>query len=225
MFTVNAVHDRQTARRSHQSPSESGDSVKRIYLVGAAMAALLCAALTTAPAFATSAAKKPASVKTKTVVKNTLVTTNMTCSIKLATQIPSDDVTVTQGAASGTQSGSAGCAKPLFRGVQQDSFLQDDSGDLSGKYQQWYNAGSVYGMYTLTPEDTGPPTTTSFTAASYTGTITVTDGTGFFKQATGTGTLACATTDSAHYTCTEKLKLVQTVPATVTTKAKTKTKS
>jgi hypothetical protein len=222
MFTVSAVSDRQTARRSHQSSFESGDSVKRIYLVGAAMAALLCAALTTAPAFATSAATKPVSVKTKTVVKNTLVTTNMTCSIKLATQIPSNDVTVTQGAASGTQSGSAGCAKPLFSGVQRDSFVQDDTGDLSGNYQQWFNAGSIYGTYALTPGDTGPPTTTSFTAASYTGTITVTDGTGLFKKATGTGTLACATTDSAHYTCTEKLKLVQTVPVAVTVKSKAK---
>ena len=200
--------------------------MKRIYLVGAAMAALLCAALSTTPAFATSAATKPASAKAKTVVKNTLVTTKLTCDIKLATQIPSNDVTVTQGAASGTQTGTAGCGEPLFRGVEQDTFLQDDSGDLTGKYQQWFNAGSVYGTYALTPGDSGPPTTTSFTAASYTGTITVTNGTGVFKKATGTGTLACATTDSAHYTCTEKLKLVQTVPVTTkTTKTKTKTKS
>jgi len=39
--------------------------------------------------------------------------------------------------------------------------------------------------------------------------VTVTNGTGEFKKAAGTGTLACTTTDLAHYTCTEKLKLVQ----------------
>lgn len=196
--------------------------MKRFYLAGAAAAALLTAGLTTAPAFATSAAKKPVTVKTKTVVKNTAVTTKMTCDLKLATQIPSNDVTVTQGAESGTQDGRAGCAKPLFGGIEQATFLQDDSGDLTGKWQQWFNSGSVYGTYALTPEDTGPPTTTSFTSQSYTGTMTLTNGSGVFKKATGTATLACTTTDSAHFVCTEKLKLVQLVPVTVTVKSKSK---
>jgi hypothetical protein len=194
--------------------------VKRICLVGAAMAALLTAGIVTAPALATPAAKKPASVNKKPVTKLEPVKTTLTCTLKLVTQIPSNDVTVTQGAESGTQYGRAGCAKPLFSGVEQSSFLQDESGDLSGKYQQWFNAGSLYGTYMLTAEDTGPPTTTSFTNASYTGTVTVTNGTGFFKKAAGTGTLACVTTDLAHYTCTEKLQLIQQVLTTVTSKKK-----
>jgi hypothetical protein len=194
--------------------------VKRICLVGAAMAALLTAGIVTAPALATPAAKKPASVNKKPVTKLEPVKTTLTCTLKLVTQIPSNDVTVTQGAESGTQYGRASCAKPLFSGVEQSSFLQDESGDLSGKYQQWFNAGSLYGTYMLTAEDTGPPTTTSFTNASYTGTVTVTNGTGFFKKAAGTGTLACVTTDLAHYTCTEKLQLIQQVLTTVTSKKK-----
>jgi hypothetical protein len=185
--------------------------VKRIYLVGAAMAALLTAGIVTVPASASPAAKEHASAKTKPVTKLEPVKTTLTCSLKLVTQIPSNDVTVTQGADSGEQFGRAGCAKPLFSGVEQSSFLQDESGDLSGKYQQWFNAGSLFGTYTLTAQDTGPPTTTSFTNASYTGTITVANGTGLFKKATGTGTLACTTTDLAHYACTEKLKLIQQV--------------
>jgi len=194
--------------------------VKRICLVGAAMAALLTAGIVTAPALATPAATKPASVNKKPVTKLEPVKTTLTCTLKLVTQIPSNDVTVTQGAESGTQYGRAGCAKPLFSGVEQSSFLQDESGDLSGKYQQWFNAGSLYGTYMLTAEDTGPPTTTSFTNASYAGTVTVTNGTGFFKKAAGTGTLACVTTDLAHYTCTEKLQLIQQVLTTVTSKKK-----
>jgi hypothetical protein len=193
--------------------------VKRIFLVGAAMAALLTAGIVTAPASATPAAKKPASANKKPVTKLEPVKTTLTCTLKLITQIPSNDVTVTQGAESGTQYGRAGCAKPLFSGVEQNSFLQDESGNLTGKYQQWFNAGSVYGAYTLTAEDTGPPTTTSFTDASYTGTVTVTNGTGLFKKATGTGTLACTTTDLAHYACTEKLKLQQAL-TTATAKKK-----
>ena len=82
---------------------------------------------------------------------------------------------------------------------------------MSGRYQQWFNAGSVYGEYTLTAQDTGPPSTTSFTNASYRGTISVTNGTGLFRRTAGTGTLTCTTTDLAHYACTEKLKLVQQV--------------
>jgi hypothetical protein len=194
--------------------------VKRICLVGAAMAALLTAGIVTAPALASPAATKPASVNKKPVTKLEPVKTSLTCTLKLVTQIPSNDVTVTQGAESGTQYGRAGCAKPLFSGVEQDSFLQDESGDLSGKYHQYFNAGSLFGTYTLTAEDTGPPTTTSFTNASYTGTVTVTNSTGFFKKAAGTGTLACATTDLAHYTCTEKLKLIQQALTTATSKKK-----
>jgi hypothetical protein len=45
-------------------------------------------------------------------------------------------------------------------------------------------------------------------------------GTGFFRKATGTGTLVCATTDLAHYACTEKLKLIQQVLTPVTSKKK-----
>lgn len=194
--------------------------MKRICLVGAAMAALLTAGIVTAPASATPATKKPASVNKKPVTKLEPVKTTLTCTLNLVTQVPSNDVTVTQGAESGMQYGRAGCAKPLFSGAEEASFLQDQSGNLSGKYQQWFNAGSLYGDYTLTAQDTGPPTTTSFTNASYTGTVTVTNGTGFFKKATGTGTLACTTTDLAHYACSEKLKLVQQVLTTVTTKKK-----
>ena len=173
--------------------------MKRICLVGAAMAALLTAGVT-ASASATPAAKQPATVNTKPVTKLEPVKTTLTCTLKLVTQIPSDDVTVTQGADSGTQYGRAGCAKPLFSGVERSTFLQDQSGNLSGNYQQWFNAGSLYGDYTLTAQNSGPPTTTSFTNASYTGTVTVTNGTGLFRKAAGTGTLACATTDLAHYT-------------------------
>lgn len=185
--------------------------MKRICLAGAAMAALLTAGVVTSPASATPAATKPANVIKNSVTKLEPVTTTLTCTLKLVTQIPSNDVTVTQGADSGTQYGRAGCAKPLFSGVEQSSFLQDESGDLSGKYQQWFNSGSVYGEYTLTAQDTGPPSTTSFTNASYSGTISVSNGTGVFKKAAGTGTLACTTTDLAHFACTEKLKLVQQV--------------
>jgi hypothetical protein len=179
--------------------------VKRIFLVGAAVAGLLVAGVATAPASTIHSANKPASNAKKPSAKP--ITLRLTCAIKLATQIPSNDVTVTQGSASGTQFGTVGCGSPLDRGAEKDSFTLSDAGDLSGPYQQWFNTGSVFGKYSLAPNDNGPPTPTSFAAASYTGKITVSNGTGAFKGAAGTGTLTCSTSDSAHYTCTEKLKL------------------
>jgi hypothetical protein len=165
--------------------------VKRICLLGAAMAGLLVAGVATAPAATTHSTKK---------------STKLTCTLKLVDQIPSDDTAVTQGAGSGTQFGTAACGKPLGRGVEQDSFTLDDAGDLVGPYQQWFNTGSVRGQYVLTPNDSQSPTLT-FSQASYSGTIKVTGGTGAFNKASGTGTLTCSTQDSAHYSCTEKLKL------------------
>jgi hypothetical protein len=152
--------------------------VKRICLVVAAMAALLIAGV--ASASATTSAKKKSAGKA--------VKTTLTCSLKLVTQIPPDDVTVIQGAESGTQYGRAGCAKPLFSGIEEATFVQDESGNLSGKFQQWFNAGTISGTYALTAQDTGPPTSTSFTSASYTGTMTLTSGTGLYRKATGTAT-------------------------------------
>jgi hypothetical protein len=185
--------------------------LKRICLVGAAIAGLLTIGVATAPASTPHAAVRTAAGKKKTT-KPTKTTTKLTCSLKLLTQVPSGSVSVTQGATSGSQFGRAGCGKPLGPGAEADSFAQDSSGTQAGPYQQWFNAGTIYGTYSLTPNDTGPPTTSTFTSASYTGTVMVTSGRGLYKKATGSGTLTCSTTDAAHYTCTEKLKLI--LPAT-----------
>ena len=171
--------------------------MKRTCLVGAVVAGLLIAGVSTSFASTSHAGKKT----TKSP------TTNLTCSLKLYTQVPAGSVSVTQGAAEGTQFGKAACGKPLGSGVMDDSFDQDSTGTDVGPYQEYFSAGSIYGKYTLTPNDTAPPTTTSFTNASYTGTVTVKNGTGIYKKATGKGTLKCSTTDAAHYSCTEKLKL------------------
>jgi hypothetical protein len=187
--------------------------VKRICLAGAAIAGLLTIGATTAPALTTHAAFAAAAGKKKTT-KPTTIASKLTCSLGLTNQVPSGSVTVTQGAVDGTQSGKARCGSPLGSGLQVDSFTSDSGGTLSGTYQQYFNAGTVYGAYTLVPNDTQPPTTTSFASASYTGTLTIKNGTGVDKKAVGTATLTCTTADAVHYTCTEKVKLI--LPATTT---------
>jgi hypothetical protein len=165
--------------------------VKRICLVGAAIAALLAIGVTTA------------------VASTTTTTTKLTCGLKLATQVPDGAISVTQVAAQGTQFGKAACGGRVGLGVESNSFDQDAAGSQTGTYQEYFNAGTFYGKYTMAPNTSGqPPTTTSFTAASYTGTVTIKNGTGSYRKATGTGTLNCSTTDATHFTCTEKLKLI-----------------
>jgi hypothetical protein len=186
--------------------------VKRICLLGAAIAGLLIIGVATALAVTPHASTKAASGKRKTT-KPTTVTTNLTCTSKLSLQVAGGDTAVTQGATDGTQAGTVKCGQPLGSGVEFESFTTDDAGNVSGKWQQYFNAGTVFGSFALVPDDNGPPTTTSFTSSSYTGTITIKDGTGPDKKSTGTGTLVCASADAVHFACTEKVKLIQPLPA------------
>ena len=195
--------------------------MKRICLLGAAIAGLLIIGVASALAASPHASTKAAAGKKKSTTPTT-VTTKLSCTSHLSLQVPNGETTVTQGATDGTQDGNVACPSTLGSGVEFESFTTDDAGNVSGKWQQYFNAGTVYGTYTLVPDDNNPPTTTSFTSASYTGTVTIKNGTGVDAKAVGTGTLTCATTDSVHFTCTEKAKLTLPVPATTTAKTKTK---
>lgn len=186
--------------------------MKRLCLVGMAVLGLLTAGIASVASAKTTSGSKPAKKTTK------VVTTRVTCKVSLVTQIPSNDTGVAQGATSGAQFGFLGCDKPLHKGVVHDTWTQDTSGDLSGSIQHWFNNGSVYGTFALTPASTGPPQPTTFAAESFSGTITLKGATGAFKGVTGKGTLVCSTPDLAHFSCTEKLLLKQTVSASSTAK-------
>jgi hypothetical protein len=184
--------------------------LKRILLTGAAVAGLFTAGITTA---ATAAGPKPASstIQKKLTTTKT-VTASATCKVNLTTAAPLGSIDVTAGGSSGIQFGKQFCGTPLGAGISHATFTLSDSGDLSGSIQHWFPSGQVFGTYTLTPgASSGPPTATSFGQASYDGTVTIKGGTGALKGATGSGTMTCSTNDAVHYTCTEKLKLAQTV--------------
>jgi hypothetical protein len=97
-------------------------------------------------------------------------------------------------------------------GVQTDKFTTDDGGDVTAPYTQWFKGGTLVGQYTLIPTGGGQPSAgnNSFGAQTYTGTLTVTGGSGAWKGATGKAKLTCATPDAVHLACTESLKV--TVP-------------
>lgn len=186
--------------------------MKRIVFTGAAVAALFTAGI---PAAAMAAA--PAHQSKKTATTKT-VTTHASCKLSLTTVAPPGTDGVTAGTTSGANFGNSTCASAR-PGVARQVFAIDDAGDMSGKVQQWFATGSLYGTFQLTAQSiSAPPTASSFGKAKYSGTVKLTGSSGMMKGITGTGTMACYTPDSLHFTCIEKLTLSRQV--TMTTKGK-----
>ncbi len=180
--------------------------MKRTVLIGVAAAGLMSAGIPAA-ASATSAKSIHRNTTPRLRGEASAPATKATCKFVLTTVAPAGSSTVEPGTSDGFQYGATRCSG-LHSGVARDAFSTDTSGDLTGKIQQWFPGGTIYGTFDLTPlPATGPPTTLSFTAASYSGTVKYTGSQGLLKGTTATGTLSCSTTDSTHYSCTEKLQL------------------
>ncbi len=183
--------------------------MKRICLLGAAIAAVLVLGVATAMAASSHASKGGNKSKTPSTV-----TAKVSCASSLAIQVAPGDTDVTPASLQGSWMGASTCTG-IGRGVVSESYTTADSGDLSGKWQAWFNTGSVFGTFTLTPDDNAPPTTTtSFSQASFTGAFIIKGGTGAYARATGTGTLKCSTQNSVHFSCKQAGKVVLPAPAT-----------
>ena len=175
---------------------------RRICLVGTAIAAVpFAVGISVATAASKSTTQKPA---VKAVV--------LKCHISLGTVPPPGSAAVDQPPSQGAQYGTVHCAGGSFGwGVEKSSFTVPDSGDTVGSYAQYFSGGSIRGKFDLSPgESPGDISSASFTSESWTGTVTVTGGTGTLAKASGKkGVLKCTSGDSVHLTCTEKLKLKQ----------------
>jgi hypothetical protein len=173
--------------------------LRRIWLVVAAMAmGLLLVGVASAAAAKTKAKTTPKPVKFK-----------VTCKSSVGTVPAADDNAVVPPADHGSQYGSVRCGKVFGGGIQADSFKLLDTGDLQGSWAQYYGVGTIHGQFALTPADTGPPSsTTTFSAVTYSGTVTVAGGTGAYKKATGKGTMNCSSTDGVHFACSDTVKVV-----------------
>lgn len=199
--------------------------MKRIVLMGAAVAGLLTAGITADASAATHPLKTKRVVKyvtvveTKTKTETKTVPVDATCKLHLTSVAPRTSSAVTRGAAQGTNDGPTYCKSTLGEGFTQQQFNLNAAGDFVGKIQHWFKGGTVYGSYDL-PQSTptGPPTSTTFGQAAYSGTVKFSGAGGSFSGTTGTAKLSCQTDDSLHYTCTEKLSLMQ--PQTVVTQVK-----
>lgn len=168
--------------------------MKRICLLGAAIAGILILGV------ATALASTPHATSAKAKSKSTSGT-KFSCTNHLSLQVPAGETDVTADEQSGAEAGAVSC-KPFGKGFAFENYTTATSGNLTGKWQQWFNTGTLYGTYVLTPADNGPPTTaSSFASASYTGTFVIKGGTGADAKASGKGTLSCKTSDSVHYVC------------------------
>lgn len=152
---------------------------------------------------ATAAAMSSTNPPTRAVV--------LKCHMSLGTVPPAGSPAVDQPPAQGVQYGTVHCGGASFGwGVEKDSFNVPDSGDTVGNYVQYFGAGTIRGKFDLSPDQNGDVSSTDFTSESWTGTVTVTKGTGTLAKASGEkGVLKCRSGDSVHLTCTEKLKLKQ----------------
>jgi hypothetical protein len=179
--------------------------VRRICLAVAAVAAsALAVGAEIASAAGTSAAKPK---KPKPSV--------LRCHISMSTTPPEGSNTVDQPPSEGKQYGPASCPTKSFgHGVESDTFTVPDSGDTVGKYVQYFHNGSVTGTFDLTPNNDSGLSDQTFTSESWTGTVTVTGGTGAFTDIKGkkAGVMTCTSTDSVHLTCTEKVKVLIPLP-------------
>jgi len=172
---------------------------RRICLVGTALAVVSLVVAISVNAAGAKTAKKPAS---KGIV--------VKCHLSLGTVPPAGQSSVEQPPSNGTLYGPARCSQ-LGSGIEQANFKVPDSGDTVGKYWQYFGNGSIHGKFDLTPsEGFGALSSSSFSNEAWTGTVTVTGGTGAFAKAAGKkGTMKCTSGDTVHLTCTEKIKLTQ----------------
>ena len=186
--------------------------MKRICLLGAAIAGLFIIGATNAMALSSHASARTAATKSTSKAKSKGATFKVGCSLSLSLLAPAGSSDVTAAAPTGNHAGTTKCpAKGVGKGSEWDSFTTSDSGDLVGKWQEWFNTGSLYGTYDLTPSDSQPSDPSNFAAASYVGTVVVKGGTGMFAKddtkRTSPGTMKCSTQDSVHYTCKQFAKL------------------
>ena len=177
--------------------------MRRIWIVVAVMAAGVLAVGATQAMAAKSKSKKAPKAATRTV----------SCKISIGTMSAPGETAVVLPAAQGSQYGPVRCGGGIGSGIQSDTFKLMDSGDVTGKFAQYFGTGTVHGSFSMTPDDTSAPSsTTTFANVSYTGTMNVAGGTGAYKKVTAKGTLKCLSNDGVHFSCSSKFKLVQPAP-------------
>jgi hypothetical protein len=135
--------------------------------------------------------------------------TKLTCHMSLTTAPPYGSNTVSQPAPQGSQYGPVHCGRKTGGGVVADVFTVPDSGDTVGTFTQYFTGGTIRGSFDIAPQEAGPVSLGSFESQAWMGSMKVTGGTGSYNgiKTAREGVLKCASPDSVHLVCTEKVHI------------------
>jgi hypothetical protein len=112
--------------------------------------------------------------------------------------------------ASGEDFGTVACDRRFGKGVQHNPNVtvtptSQTTGTATGPYKQFFDTGTVHGTFKLA-YTLAPPS-----GVTYTGTATISGGTGAYKHVRGSAKVTCESADGgAHTTCTVKTTLRHT---------------
>jgi hypothetical protein len=189
---------------------------RRIYLIGAAVAALsLVVGVGAAFAVKNHKHPHPAPLRKPKIVL-------LSCVMNLSTVPPEGQANVDQPPSDGDTYGANSCpGNSMFgSGMAHTAFTVPDSGDTVGTYQEYFKTGMVSGSFDITPNESPPINQTGFYSQTWTGTIGLEHATGSYTGITAvknTGVLNCSTEDSGvHMTCTERIKISIPPPVSAT---------
>lgn len=132
-------------------------------------------------------------------------TRHISCTLRITTLIEPGATTVDVNATKGHGLAYETCGQPLGRGIHVDSFSvapqSSTTGTVTGRYKSFHDTGTYHGTYRLTYTVSG---STHFT---YSGTATITGGTGTLSHAAGTKKYRCSSSDGIHSLCDMKVAL------------------
>jgi hypothetical protein len=138
----------------------------------------------------------------------------LNCNVQLTASPLAGTNVVDQPPTQGWMYGPISCPRQGYgSGVEASSFTVPLSGDTVGSFTQYLSAGSIKGKFDLAPQE--DLSTSFFSSATWTGTLTVTGGTGVYKgikSNRNAGTMTCSSDDTVHLMCTEKVKVKVKAP-------------
>ena len=125
---------------------------------------------------------------------------HISCTLQMTTLIEPGSTTVDPTATKGHDFSYETCGQPLGRGVHVSSFSvapqSSTTGTVTGHWESFFSTGTYHGTERVSF------TATSSTHVTYSGTATITGGTGTLRHAAGTVTLRCSSNDAGiHVLC------------------------
>lgn len=130
----------------------------------------------------------------------------ISCTLRDTTLIEPGSTTVDPTATKGHDFAYETCGQPLGRGVHVNSYTitptSSTTGTVTGHWESFFSSGMYHGTERLSA------TVTSSTQITYSGTATITGGTGTLSHAAGTVKLRCSSNDAGiHALCYAKVTL------------------